>query len=135
MDATETEKLITDFLNRRVWAVVGASRNPDKFGYRIFRSLHRAGYVVYPVNPNETELDGVQVYASLADLPERPEVVDVVVPPRVTEQIVRQMHALDLERIWMQPGAESQEAIEYCQEHGIAVVHDACAMALARQWD
>jgi len=129
------EHLIVDFLNRRTWAVVGASRDPNKYGYRIFRSLRQAGYLVYPVNPNETELDGVPVYPTLADLPECPEVVDIVVPPRVTQRIVRQMHELDLSRVWMQPGAESQEAIEYCQEHGIAVVHDACAMALRRQWD
>ncbi|HSJ56662.1 MAG TPA: CoA-binding protein [Anaerolineae bacterium] len=135
MDAIDRELLIIDFLNRRVWAIVGVSRDPEKFGHRVFCSLREAGYTVYPVNPNETDLDGIQVYPTLADLPERPEVVDVVVPPRVTEQIVRQMDALALDRIWMQPGAESQEAIEYCHEHGIAVVYDACAMIRRRQWN
>lgn len=134
MDQLDREQLIADFVKRRVWAVVGASGNRDKFGYRIFRSLHQAGYTVYPVNPNEQELDGVRVYPTLADLPEPPEVVDVVVPPPVTEQIVRQVQALGLERVWMQPGAESEEAIEYCQQHGIAVVYDACAMVHRWQW-
>ncbi|MBN1660751.1 MAG: CoA-binding protein [Anaerolineae bacterium] len=134
MNALDREQLIGDFLNRRVWAVVGVSRDPDKYGNRVFYSLRDAGYTVYPVNPNENELDGIQVYPTLADLPERPEVVDVVVPPRITEQIVREMDALDLDRVWMQPGAESQEAIEYCHEHSIAVVHDACAMIRRKQW-
>jgi len=133
-DAVEREQLIADFLNRRVWAVVGVSCDPNKFGTRVFRSLRQAGYIVYPVNPNEQQVDGVQVYPTLADLPECPEVVDIVVPPPVTERIVRQMYTLDLKRVWMQPGAESEEAIEYCHEHGIAVVYDACAMILRREW-
>jgi predicted CoA-binding protein len=131
----EKQRLISDFVNRRVWAVVGASQDRSKFGYRIFRSLKSAGYTVYPVNPKGGELEGGKVYASLADLPEPPEVVDLVVPPRVSEQIVEEAHELGLTRIWMQPGAESEAAIAYCREHGVQVVHHACAMVHKRQWN
>ena len=127
--------LIADFVGRRTWAVVGASQDPSKFGSRVFRSLRDAGYTVYPVNPKGGELDGAEVYRSLTDLPERPEVVDLVVPPAVTEQVVREAHHLGLTRIWMQPGAESQAAIDYCHQHSIQVVHDACAMVWKRQWN
>ncbi len=126
--------LIGDFVDRRTWAVVGASQDPAKFGSRVFRNLRDAGYTVYPVNPKGGELDGTKVYRSLADLPERPEVIDLVVPPAVTEQVVREAHRLGLTRIWMQPGAESQVAIDYCHQHSIQVVHDLCAMVWKRQW-
>lgn len=127
--------LISDLVNRRVWAVVGASQDRSKFGNRIFLDLRDAGYRVYPVNPKGGELEGAKVYATLADLPEPPEVIDLVVPPAVTEQVVREAHALGLTRVWMQPGAESDAAIAYCQEHGLQVVYDACAMVWKRRWD
>ncbi|MFN2220611.1 MAG: CoA-binding protein [Anaerolineae bacterium] len=131
---SDRQNLISDFVNRRVWAVVGASRDPRKFGYQVFRSLRDAGYVVYPVNPKGGELEGEKVYRSLAELPQPPEVVDMVVPPAVTEQVVRQAHELGLARIWMQPGAESEASVRYCQEHGIEVVQQACAMVWKRNW-
>jgi predicted CoA-binding protein len=135
MERIEKERLISDFVNRQVWAVVGASQDPGKFGNRVFHSLREAGYAVYPVNPKGGELGGVKVYTSLADLPRLPEVVDTVVPPVVTEQVVREMHELGLTRVWMQPGSESQAAIAYCSEHGIQAVHHACAMVHQRRWD
>lgn len=134
MDPGEKRRLISDFVGRRVWAVVGASQDRHKFGNRVFRSLRDSGYVVYPVNPNVDHVEGAPAYATLADLPETPEVVDLVVPPAVTEQIVRDAHELGLKRIWMQPGAESEAAIAYCQEHDMQVIYDACAMVWKREW-
>jgi predicted CoA-binding protein len=130
----QNQKRISDFVNIRVWAVVGASRARHKFGYRVYRSMLQSGYVVYPVNPSGGELDGATVYSSLAHLPERPEVADTVVPPHVTEEIVREMHALGLKRVWMQPGSESKFAMDFCHDHGIEVVHGACAMVHKRRW-
>ena len=129
------QRLIPDFVNRRVWAVVGASQDRSKFGNRIFLDLRDAGYTVYPVNPRGGELEGTRVYPSLADLSQPPEVIDLVVPPAVTEQVVKEAHELGLTRVWMQPGAESEAAISYCQEHGIQVVYGACAMVWKRRWD
>lgn len=128
------EELIQEFINQRVWAVVGASLNPEKYGHKVFRSLRAAGYIVYGVNPGGGEIDGQRLYSSLADLPEKPAVVDIVVPPQVTEEIVRQCAELGLRRVWMQPGSESKEAIRFCRENGIEVVHGACAMIRKRQW-
>lgn len=134
MEPSYKQKLISDFVNRRLWAIVGASQDRSKYGNRIFRSLRDAGYTVYAVNPNVDEVEGAKAYPTLADLPELPDVVDIVVPPPVTERVVQQVHELGLNRVWMQPGAESQAAIEYCQQHGIQVVYDACAMVHKRYW-
>jgi predicted CoA-binding protein len=135
LEMSEMQRRITDFIGRRVWAVVGVSQDRRKFGNRVYRDLRDAGYVVYPVHPAGGELEGAKVYPTLADLPVAPEVVDLVVPPSVTEEVVQEAHELGLSRIWMQPGAESQEAIDYCHTHGIQVVHDACAMVWKQQWD
>ncbi|RLC76791.1 MAG: CoA-binding protein, partial [Chloroflexi bacterium] len=106
-----TENRITEFIGKRVWAIVGASHDPAKYGNKIARDLHDAGYIVYPINPKEGEIEELKVYASLADLPEKPDVVDIVVPPALTEKVVRQVHELGLPRVWMQPGSESEEAV------------------------
>nr|MBC7244380.1 CoA-binding protein [Chloroflexota bacterium] len=129
------EELIQDFINQRVWAVVGVSTDPNKFGNKIFRNLRDAGYTVYGVNSRGGYLEGQPLYRSLADLPERPVVVDVVVPPQVTEQVVQQCADLGITRVWMQPGAESEKAIEFCRQHGIKVVYGTCAMIRRRTWD
>lgn len=128
------EDLIEEFINQRVWAVVGASTDPDKFGNQIFRDLRAAGYTVYGINPRGGEIDGQTLYSALSDLPERPAVVDLVVPPEITEEIVRQCVQLGLRRVWMQPGAESKASIGFCQEHNIRVVYGVCAMIEKRQW-
>jgi hypothetical protein len=126
--------LITDFLRKKnVFAVVGVSQNPEKYGHHVYKDLKEAGYVVYPVNPNLDEVLGDRCYHSLSELPERPDVVDTVVPPEVTEKIVAECKELGLERVWMQPGSESEKAIDFCSRNNIKVVHDVCVMVKRRE--
>ncbi len=134
IETPSLEDLIRNFTNRRTWAVVGATNNKGKYGNRILRDLRRAGYNVYAVNLNEIEIEGQPAYRALADLPEKPDVVDIVLPPDQTEKIVQQCRQLGLTRIWMQPGAESSAAIEYCHANGLQVIHDACAMVQKKVW-
>ena len=123
------ERLIKSFLNKKnVFAVVGASRNPKKYGHQVYRNLCSAGYRVYPVNPNADEVLGDKCYPSLEDLPVKPDVVDVVVPPNVTEEVVKTCKKLGISKVWMQPGSESEEAINFCKENGIEVVYGVCVM-------
>ncbi|NLE76005.1 MAG: CoA-binding protein [Chloroflexi bacterium] len=128
------EALIRDFVEQRVWAVVGVSEDPRKFGHIIFLNLRAAGYQVYGVNPKGGCADGESLYPCLAALPEPPAVVDLVVPPPAATQVVQEMHRLGLHRAWLQPGAESDEAIAFCHAHGIDVIHGACAMVHRRKW-
>jgi predicted CoA-binding protein len=131
----DMESLIEEFINLRTWVVVGASRERLKYGNRIFRNLTAAGYKVYGVNRHGGDIDGHSLYADLASLPEKPEVVDIVVPPEVTEKVVAECAELGLMRVWMQPGSESDAAIQFCHDHGIRVVHGACAMVRKRTWE
>jgi len=121
--------IIAEFIDKKnVIAVVGASRNPEKYGHKVYKDLKEAGYKVYPVNPNASEILGDKCYPNLESLPERPDVVTVVVPPRVTEKIVKACKDLGIWRVWMQPGSESEKAITFCRENGIKVIHGVCIM-------
>ena len=123
------EELIRAFLNKKnIFAVVGASRDPQKYGHQVCKDLKNAGYRAYPVNPNADEILGDKCYPSLENLPKKPDVVDVVVPPKVTEQIVETCKKLGITKVWMQPGSESETAIRLCEENGIDVVHGVCVM-------
>ena len=123
------EKLIPEFLDKRnIFAVVGASRDPKKYGHQVFKDLRNAGYKVYCVNPNADEVMGARCHQSIETLPEKPDVTDIVVPPKITEQVVRSCRKLGIMKIWMQPGSESEEAIRFCKENGMDVVHGVCVM-------
>lgn len=126
---------IREAVNSRVWAVVGASNDRSKFGNRIYRDLLAAGYTVYPVNPNEAQVEGAPAFATLADLPEKPEVVDVVVPSWVGQKVAQQTADAGVRFFWLQPGAESAELIEKAEALGLDVIHNACAMVEKRIWN
>jgi predicted CoA-binding protein len=118
---------------KNVIAVVGASRDPEKYGHRVYKDLKQAGYKVYPVNPNADEVFGDKCYPTLASLTQKPDVVDIVVPPRVTEQIVQECRQLGITMVWMQPGSESEKAIEFCRENNMRVVYGECIMIQRRK--
>lgn len=125
---------IQEFLRKEnVFAVVGVSENPAKYGHQVYKDLKEAGYVVYPVNPNIDEVLGDRCYHSLGELPEKADVVDTVVPPAVTEKIVAECKDLGIDKVWMQPGSESEKAIDFCNRNGIKVVHDVCVMVKRRE--
>jgi len=127
---------IEDLINKRTWAVVGASNSHHKFGRRIFDALKHKGYEVYAVNPNEQGLDdGSPTFPSVRDLPVVPEVVDVVVPPQFGTQIVDDCVAKGVRAIWFQPGAESRDAVAYAESKGLTVIWGGpCAMVEAKHW-
>lgn len=130
------ENLIKEFLNKNnVIAIVGASRNPEKYGYKVYKDLKEAGYKVYPVNPNASEILGDKCYPNLESLPVKPDVVNIVVPPNITEKIVKECKKLSIKKVWMQPGSESEEAINFCNENGIDVVYGVCIMIERRNMD
>ncbi|SRR5687767_12590454 len=126
--------LIEEAVNKQVWAIVGASENTEKFGNRIYRNLKQAGYQVYGVNPNAETADGDPVYPTLADLPVKPDVVDVVVPSWVGRRVAEDAARENIPIFWLQPGAESDELIAYAESLGLNVIHDACAMVEKRRW-
>ena len=124
---------IETMLAAETFAVVGASTNPRKYGYIAYKTLKTAGKTVYPVNPRAKEIEGDPCYPSVAELPEKPEVVVSIVPPALTEKLVEQLAEQGIGNLWMQPGAESAAAVAGAEKHGIATVHGGpCIMVQLR---
>jgi predicted CoA-binding protein len=107
-------------------AIVGASSNPEKASYGIMRRLQRAGYRVIPVNPRETEVLGERAYASLADIPERVDIVNVFRRPEDTPAVATEAVAIGAKALWLQTGIVSDEAAARASAGGLTVVMDAC---------
>lgn len=115
-----------------VIAVVGANDNPAKYGSVIYRDLKAKGYRVYPVNPHRDTVDGDKAYADLADLPETPDIVNVVIPPSRTLTVLDRAAELGLDNIWVQPGAEDQAVMDRLNDGGFQYLANACIMVRAR---
>jgi len=113
---------ISAMLAAQTFAVVGASRRPEKYGFLVYRSLKEAGKTVFAVNPHAEQVDGDPCYGSLDALPQIPEVAVMVVPPPATEAAVQECARLGIACVWMQPGAESEAAVRACHAANIAVV-------------
>lgn len=126
-----TEAEINEFMQQEALAVVGASRNPKKFGTIVYRDLKTKAYRVFAVNPHAEKIDGDPAYPDLQHLPEPVGGVVLIVPPAVTEAMVRQTAQAGIRRVWMQPGAESAAAVAFCQQNGISVIEGECIMMFA----
>ena len=114
---------IETILGKRTFAVVGASANPEKYGYKVWHMLRHYGKTAHAVNPNVAEIDGETVYKSISDLPTMPDVVVAVVPPVATETLPAQMAAQKIGSLWIQPGAESAKAVADAESAGIETIH------------
>lgn len=111
-----------------IHAIVGASNNPEKYGYKLMQDLQTSGFKVLPINLKEQEILGEKVYASLADYPAKIDLVIFVVPPQVTRHILNQVKQLKIDKVWFQPGSESDEALKFCRENQIEAIANSCVM-------
>ncbi|MCT4598995.1 MAG: CoA-binding protein [Vallitalea sp.] len=120
-----------DMLNMKKWAVVGATNDTTKFGYKIYKKLKDHGYIVYPISVKYDEVDGDKAYRELKDLPEKVDVVDFVVNPRIGLSIVKQCADLDIKNIWLQPGTVSEEILQFANNSSIEVVEGCVLVSLS----
>ena len=113
----------SEFLAEGPWAVVGASKDRDKYGNKVLRAyLQRGKAPVYAVNPVEESIEGVACFPDLASLPESVRAISVITPPPVTEDVVRQAIEAGVGHVWMQPGAESAAAVDAARAAGMNVI-------------
>jgi len=116
-------------LSKKIWAVVGVTDKREKFGYKIFKKLIEHGYETYGVNPKYDYIDGEKIYPNLKSLPKKVDVVDVIVPPKVTLTLLDEIHELRIENVWFQPGTYNEEVIEKAEKLGLKIVYDDCVYA------
>src|SRR5215217_401571 len=112
----ELKQLLTD---ATTIAIVGASSNPEKASHGIMQKLQKAGYRVIPVNPRETEILGERSYASLVDVPERIDVVDVFRRAEDTPGVADEAATIGAKVLWLQSGVASEEAAGRAAKGGL----------------
>lgn len=113
---------IEEFLAGETFAVAGASAHRYKYGNKVFRCYLQHGLTVFPVNPHATEVEGLPAYPHLASLPEPVHGLSIVTPPHITEMIVTDAMECGIRHIWMQPGAESENAVSKARAAGMNVI-------------
>jgi len=111
----------------KVVAVIGASSDPRKFGNRAVRAFRRQGHTVIPINPNETEIDGLKVYASVLDVPQAIDMATFYVPPEVGERVMPEVASKRIPEVWLNPGSESERLIRLARSLRIEPIL-ACSM-------
>jgi uncharacterized protein len=114
--------------NPRTIAVIGLSEVAAKPSHYVSAYMQQHGYKIYPVNPYIPEVLGEKSYASLSDLPVKPDIVDVFRLPKFIPAIVDEMLQLDLPNLWVQQGIINREAATRAEAGGIHVVMDRCIM-------
>jgi uncharacterized protein len=108
-------------------AVIGASANRAKFGNKAVRAFHHRGYTVWPVNPHETEIEGLRVYRSIADVPGPVDMVTFYVPPAVGLRVIAEVVAQRPGEVWLNPGSESDELVAQARALGLEPI-TACSL-------
>ena len=91
----------------KVVAVIGASNDRQKFGNKAVRAFRHQGYDVVPINPHESEVEGLKTYKSVLDVPGPIDMATFYVPPEIGESIIDEIAAKRIPEVWLNPGAES----------------------------
>ncbi len=112
------------FLAASTFAVAGASQDRAKYGNKVFRALVASGRTVFPVNPTTPTVEGHTAFPSVADAPEAVESLSIVTPPIATHKVVAAAIEAGVKHVWMQPGAEDEEASRAAREAGMTVIDD-----------
>jgi predicted CoA-binding protein len=108
-------------------AIIGASNDRNKFGNKAVRGFLQQGFTVYPVNPKETEIEGLPAFKNIGEVPERPMMVSVYLPPPVLLKILPDIAAKGCDELWLNPGTESDEVLAEAERLGLNVIQ-ACSI-------
>jgi uncharacterized protein len=108
-------------------AVIGASRERHKYGNRAVRAYLRQGWTVYPVNPNEANVEGLTAFARIGDIPGPVERAALYVQPEVGLGLLPEIKAKGVDELFVNPGAESEALMAEADRLGLNAIY-ACAI-------
>lgn len=120
-----------EMFKKEVWAVIGITDKTERFGYKIPKLLEEKNYKVYGVNPKLDELEGIKVYKNLSQVPEKIDVINMIVNPKFAKTYLEEAKGLGIKNVFFQPGSYQEETIEYAKELGFNIVTD-CVYASLR---
>jgi predicted CoA-binding protein len=115
-------------LRLKNWAVVGATQDTSKFGYKVYKKLKNKGYNVYAVNPKFDEIEGEKCYHSITEIDGMIEVISLIVNPRIGIEVIEEAKQKGIKNVWCQPGAESQELIDKAKSYDIKIIYNECVL-------
>ena len=116
-------------------ALIGASTNKNKFGYKILIDLVSKDYDVIPVNNKEVEIEGRKVFKTVQEIADCPSIINFVVPPNIGFKITKDLVEKGYDNFWYQPGAESAEISEYLDSNRKNYIDDKCIMVVSNLID
>jgi uncharacterized protein len=120
---------VRELLSRvKTIAVVGLSSNPMRPSFGVSQYMQGKGYRIIPVNPNESSVLGEKAYASLSEIPDRIDMVDVFRRREFVSEIVDEVIRLKIPALWLQEGVVDEAAASKAREAGITVVMDRCIL-------
>jgi predicted CoA-binding protein len=111
-------------------AVIGASSNRDKFGNKALRAFARQGYTVIPINPTETEVEGLPAYPSVMDVPGTIDLATVYVPGPVGVRILDDLARKGVPEVWLNPGADDRQVVEKARALGLKTIQQCSIIAI-----
>ena len=124
---TPSDDALRALLTRsRTIAIVGASSKPDRPSHGVMKILIAAGFRVIPVTPREASVLGRKAYASLGEIPERVDIVDVFRRAEDTPGIADEAVTIGAKALWLQAGIVSEDAAARAKQGGLVVVMDRC---------
>ncbi len=116
------------FLRERSLAVIGVSRTEREFSQVVYRLMKERGYTAFPVNPFTQRIDGDECYPNIRALPAPVNAALVLLPKDKSEPVVRELVAAGVRHIWIQQGADTPAAVDFCRQEGVNVVAGECIM-------
>ena len=128
MEASQTDAITGLLKQAKTIAVVGLSSSPLRPSYGVAAYLQSQGYRIIPVNPNIRGALGEKAYASLADVPEKIDIVNVFRRSEFVSDVVQQAIALKVPAVWMQEGVVHEAAAAQARQAGIFVIMDHCIL-------
>ena len=111
----------------RTIVIIGASNDRAKFGNKAVRAFQQQGYEVFPVNPKEEKIESLRAFRKIADVPVRPQMVSVYLPPAVLLGVLPEIAAKGCDELWLNPGTESGAVLAEAERLGLNVIQ-ACSI-------
>jgi predicted CoA-binding protein len=113
-------------------AIVGASNDRRKFGNKALRAFQAEGHTVVPINPHETQVEGIKAYASVLDVPGPIDMATVYVQPEIAKALLTEFERKQIPEIWINPGAEDDALMAEAERRGLNLIYACSIVGIGR---
>lgn len=117
-------------------AVLGASSNRRKYGNKCVRAYLNLGYHVYPINPNESIIEGLPAFKSVTDIPQSSlDIASIYLPESVALHVLPELARKQIDQVWFNPGADAPAVLAEARRLGLNVVTGCSIIAVGSMPD